>query len=86
MHTKVKKIIGSYVELSGQNDITEEEFVFESLRNPEFFPILQNAEIPMLHLINEDNSLWEQLLWNREENHLSHSVEKNREDEIPQAK
>ena len=46
-----------------RNFISEEEFVFDSLTNNELFLILKNTNLKMLHLINEDETVWNDMAW-----------------------
>ena len=49
----VQKVMIGYDNLYEENFVSEEEFVFDSIRNPELFRILTNTNIKMLHLTND---------------------------------
>ena len=55
----IRQIVKDYDYPYQGNLITEEEFVFDSLKNEKFFQILKSTNIEMLHLINEGDSIWD---------------------------
>ena len=41
------------------NLITEEEFVYDSLKNDTLFQMLENTNLKLLHLRNEGHNVWD---------------------------
>ena len=67
----------NYIEGWELETITEEEFIFDSLRNRRFFDVFKNAELHMLHCVNEGFSLWNTISRIDHEKTLKTSVDDN---------
>ena len=54
-------IIRNYTIIWESLTITEEEFVYDSLNNTEFFAMIQSTKIHLLHLSNEAKVFWDDM-------------------------
>ena len=57
---KVRKILIGYQYKPEEDYISEEEFVFDSLQNPEIFLIISKSNLKALHLKNEGEMEWDE--------------------------
>ena len=67
----------NYVDCWEVQTITEEEFIFDSLRNRPFFDIFKKAELHMLHCVNEGSSLWDNTTQSDDEKSFETSKDNN---------
>ena len=67
LEKKVAMINENYEEVWEEETMTEEEFIYDSLRNRPFFDIIDNIDLHWLHLVNGSSSLWEKITQNDNE-------------------
>ena len=57
---KVRKILNGYQYKPEEDYMSEEEFVFDSLQNPEIFLIISKSNLKALHLKNDGEMEWDE--------------------------